>query len=157
MTEFDRSAVVMSAQMEVGSGWFFIAILFDPRSGQDLLRPNVPTLDPSEPILLSSTRIEASCSVDRSTLNAAIDSLYLRLNLLQTVVDRYESMEAALEQRMIQKRQLSEDLKELRTSASPFFQLSQRSTTACAFAMKMRSSSPKRFGRRWPTGSTRPP
>uniref|UniRef100_A0AAV1UPQ4 Uncharacterized protein n=1 Tax=Peronospora matthiolae TaxID=2874970 RepID=A0AAV1UPQ4_9STRA len=125
VTACDRSAVVTSAQMEESSGWFSISIplsrsssIFAPdrtSAGQ-----NVPTPDPSEPILLPSTRIEASGSVDQAALNAAIDLLYLRLNLQQTVVDRNHSMEAALEQQMIQNRQLNEDLQELRTSASPF-------------------------------------
>ena len=60
-----------------------------------------------------------------ATLNAAIDSLYVRLNLHQTVVDQYQSMEAALERQMIRNRQLSEDLQELLTSASPFVQFLQ--------------------------------
>ncbi|CAI5742202.1 unnamed protein product [Hyaloperonospora brassicae] len=130
MTECDRSPVVTSAQMGESSGWSSTASLMSrsssiPAPDRTSAGQNVLTPDLSEPILLLSIRIEASCSVDQATLNAAIDSLYVRLNLLQTVVDRYQSMEAALERHMIQNRQLSEDLKELRTSTFPFVQFVQ--------------------------------
>ena len=122
--------------MGEGSGWSSIAIPLSrsssipapdrtPYRDRTSAGQHVPTPDPSEPILLPSTRIEASCLVDQATLNAAIDSLYVRLNLQQTIVDQYRSMEAALERQMIQNRQLSEDLQELRTSASPFVQFVQ--------------------------------
>ena len=95
--------------------------------------------------------------VDQATLNAAIDSLYVCLNLQQTVVDQNRSMEAALERRMIQNRQLSEDLQELCTSASPFVQFvqSKYDRLRVRYDDEVKQSMP--FGRRWPTGSTRPP
>uniref|UniRef100_A0AAV1UTC4 Uncharacterized protein n=1 Tax=Peronospora matthiolae TaxID=2874970 RepID=A0AAV1UTC4_9STRA len=116
--------------MGEGSGWFSIAIPLShsssiPALDRNYVGQNVPTLDPSKPILLLRTRTEAPISVDRAALNAAIDLRYLRLNLQQTVSYWYQSMEAALEQQMIQNRQLSEDLQELRTSASPFVQFVQ--------------------------------
>ncbi|CAI5737726.1 unnamed protein product [Hyaloperonospora brassicae] len=130
VTECDLSDVVTWTQMGEGSGWSFIAIPLSRSSS--ILAPDrtsanqpVPTPDPSEPILLPSTRVEASCLVDQATLNAAIDLIYVRLNLQQTVVDLYQSMKAALERQMIQNRQLGEDLQDLRTSAPPFVQFVQ--------------------------------
>ena len=128
--EPDHSAAATSIQMGEDPGGLSIAIL--PSRSSSIPTPDktstgqdIPTPGPSEPILLPSTRIEASGSIDQATLSAAIASLYLRLDLQQAVVDRYQSMETALEQLMIQNRQLSEDLQELRTSASPFVQFVQ--------------------------------
>ena len=70
--------------------------------------------------MLPSPRVEASHVVDLATLDAAFDSIYLRLDLQQEIVDQYQSMETALAQQMAQNRQLNDDLQELRTSASPF-------------------------------------
>uniref|UniRef100_A0AAV1UCX2 Uncharacterized protein n=1 Tax=Peronospora matthiolae TaxID=2874970 RepID=A0AAV1UCX2_9STRA len=55
VTECDRSAVVTSAQMGEGSGWFFIVIPLSrsssiPAPDRTSAGQNVPTLDPSEPI-----------------------------------------------------------------------------------------------------------
>ena len=94
LTECDCSAVATLAQMGTNSGSFPTAVPLprpSPVSTPDgiLVDPNVPNPDPSEPILLSSTRIEISCTADRAKLDAAIDALYLRLDLQQTVIDQY--------------------------------------------------------------------
>ena len=44
---------------------------------------SVPDSNSSEPILLPSTRIEVSRAADRATLDAAIEWIYLRLDLQQ--------------------------------------------------------------------------
>ena len=118
LTKCDCSAVVTLARMRTSS-------ISSPTADGIPVDPNVPNPDPNEPILLPSTRIEASCTVDRATLDAAIDAFYLRLDLQQTVIDRYQSMETALKQQLVRNRQLNDDLQELRTSASPFVQFAK--------------------------------
>ena len=85
----------------------------------------IPASNLSEPLLLSSTRIEVSRAVDRATLDAAIDSIYLRLDLHQAILDRYWSMDTSLAQQAARNYQLDENLQGLCTYASPFVEYVQ--------------------------------
>ena len=130
LTECDRSAAVALVQMGENPVRTPTAIPPPrpspiPASSGIAVGHNISTSDSSEFILLPSTRIEIPCAVDRATLDAAIDSLYLRLDLQQTVVDQYRSMEIALDQQTILNRRLNQDLQDLRTSASSFVQFAQ--------------------------------
>lgn len=130
LTECDYSAVATLAQMGTNSGSFPTAVPLPRPSSVSTpdgipVDPNVPNPDPSGPILLSSTRIETSGTADRATLDAAIDALYLRLDLQQTVFDHNQSMETALKKQMIQNCQLNEYLQAPRTYESPFVLFAQ--------------------------------
>uniref|UniRef100_A0AAV1U1Z7 Uncharacterized protein n=1 Tax=Peronospora matthiolae TaxID=2874970 RepID=A0AAV1U1Z7_9STRA len=107
VTECDRSSVVSPAQMGEGSNLVSIAIPLSQSS-------SIPAPDRTSAGQTSQLRIRVSPSCSQVLGSKP-----------RTVVDRYQSMEAALEQQMIQNSQLNEELQELRTSASPFVQFVQ--------------------------------
>ena len=92
--ECDHSAIALLVHMGGSFGGILIVIPSTRSSSIPTLdevtaSDGVPASNLCEPTELPSTRIEVSRAVDRATLEAAIDLIYLRLDLQQAIVNQY--------------------------------------------------------------------
>ena len=126
-----RGSSVITRLSRLWSTWVEASVGFPLRSLQrDRLRSRLWTWSRLATayqlrILVSPFCSQVLASKCRATLDAAIDSIYLRLDLHQAILDRYWSMDTSLAQQGARNYQLDENLQGLCTYASPFVEYVQ--------------------------------